>query len=983
MSVEHERVEKSRIKQAALRVILESLQLGRIKGLSADQLVEEGGMDRDLADEYEEYFREHGLLGEYDFENKVYEVHQPALEALVHHRDAGEQLEHWDELEKKARATYEEKILPWRDAFTSFTISPDLERYLIVEHPEEMEDFAENLQKLLIFGLPNANNSDYEITIDNTAGIDAESYKIRVGAQALASDKISETIVTLRERIAELPHWEPYQGPRISEPEPKQKPEEKPEEKTKEKEEKKEEDSVIPKEPEVPPKKIPEEKPQEEKQEAPQAKAEVGPLEADALRDFRSELLMFTRPVINALKDASLEEVIYLLNSDERKHELMLGPNQTQHLVDALRNSTRNAYVRGYHEEAGLKKKKGEAPSLKFGEVESYYNQARDFAGQCFQSKEIAALQEGKGHAVLDSEQWAQIDKKIFNEFVVEEHHSLFRARASEMPPREKNLLQHAWSAYTGLSRQRKLAISIGLGFAMTTGVGLAAGGAAALAYGGRRAARMAASMLTSHATNLGMAVFWKAKDKISSKKTFEYQVANLSAEQCVSRLNELTKTYRQIAEKEQVKQKRRRYINTALTLAAGLTVAAETSHAMTSDVEVPGHPPSGMASVTPEKPGRLPLMNYSEIHQTPPIAEVAQPGDSIWRLAERHLSLSEKNFDQLASAQKRNVIANLTQEIQKDPANFGLQPDHVLQPGDTIDFSHFDPDKLHGFVEHAQHLTQAQIENIDHNDKIINDWAHDHPGRPLTEADGEAGKILDNHHPEGTDQANLDVHDNQPDEYHDDAPPPPPYVETEPDSDGGITYYDLPHSEPFTAQPEFNGSTPVPLPENSVAHLPSIQQPEILLERVNPEIVGYDIGPTQWTILLRDAHVAAGDGHPFEHIIHEVQRGGVIDPDKAYSKLSSYIYEYPVARHYGPMSYEHYEAIENVRAKDFIKHIPDKDNGGVVKFSMGWRHKPVFVRPGVADMRLRDAMRHAGRINGNESVGRYIARNARVLNSR
>lgn len=123
---------------------------------------------------------------------------------------------------------------------------------------------------------------------------------------------------------------------------------------------------------------------------------------------------------------------------------------------------------------------------------------------------------------------------------------------------------------------------------------------------------------------------------------------------------------------------------------------------------------------------------------------ETAKPGDSVWRMAERQLSVNlGEEYQNLNEAQKTHLIDLVKDRIAENPAEFGLSDIDKIKPGQKIDFSSVLQEKpaVHDYIERAKALTEGEMENISRNNAALESWAGAHPGEELTSE--KVGEIL------------------------------------------------------------------------------------------------------------------------------------------------------------------------------------------------------------------------------------------------
>ena len=132
--------------------------------------------------------------------------------------------------------------------------------------------------------------------------------------------------------------------------------------------------------------------------------------------------------------------------------------------------------------------------------------------------------------------------------------------------------------------------------------------------------------------------------------------------------------------------------------------------------------------------------MESAPNEQTATIYKV-NPGDNLWNVLKGDLP----EIKELESGRQSNVIANIIEQINKDPENFGIRSGDVdkLTEGDSLDMKKIREiltdtkisvgDDEFGIIERAENLSEEQIAQIDMNDEKIAEWAAEHPGEALT----------------------------------------------------------------------------------------------------------------------------------------------------------------------------------------------------------------------------------------------------------
>ena len=123
---------------------------------------------------------------------------------------------------------------------------------------------------------------------------------------------------------------------------------------------------------------------------------------------------------------------------------------------------------------------------------------------------------------------------------------------------------------------------------------------------------------------------------------------------------------------------------------------------------------------------------------------EVAEKGDSVWKMAEEQLAKNYgEKFAELDGARKTYLIDAIKDKIAADPGKFGLENLDKIKVGQKIDFSSIFNNKagMDEIFRDASALKQAALDNIAENDKMLGDWAAAHPNEELTS--GKIDEIL------------------------------------------------------------------------------------------------------------------------------------------------------------------------------------------------------------------------------------------------
>ncbi len=122
------------------------------------------------------------------------------------------------------------------------------------------------------------------------------------------------------------------------------------------------------------------------------------------------------------------------------------------------------------------------------------------------------------------------------------------------------------------------------------------------------------------------------------------------------------------------------------------------------------------------------------------PFIEMAQPGDSVWRIAEHQLE-SQGYFKGLTgtaeeiAAKKTYLTDWVKDQVVNNRAKFGLTDPDKLAVGQKIDFSDIFKDKeaISKVMADVGRLSPAEIEHINYNNDLLSQWVKTHPGERLT----------------------------------------------------------------------------------------------------------------------------------------------------------------------------------------------------------------------------------------------------------
>ncbi len=132
---------------------------------------------------------------------------------------------------------------------------------------------------------------------------------------------------------------------------------------------------------------------------------------------------------------------------------------------------------------------------------------------------------------------------------------------------------------------------------------------------------------------------------------------------------------------------------------------------------------------------------------------ETIEKGGSVWRAAEDQLEKHfGKAFSDLNEGKQTYIIDALKDKIVADPEKYGLagitDPDQI-PVGAKIDFSELLKDEtgMEGIFGKAGVLSEAQVDNIIHNNEVLRTWVEEHPGERLSS--GKVEEILSGGAPE------------------------------------------------------------------------------------------------------------------------------------------------------------------------------------------------------------------------------------------
>ena len=499
----------------------------------------------------------------------------------------------------------------------------------------------------------------------------------------------------------------------------------------------------------------------------------------------------------------------------------------------------------------------------------------------------IARRDRGENFDSLSASAKASVNKGIFEKLIVDEEKKLAPVREANMEPREKKWREKAWSWYAKQPRWKKVALSIGVGTGIAAGSGAVAG-MGLLYYAGRRALSPLISAGAGAVATAGLEGWDKTFGKKHTVEAKSDALVNRQEGDISESLDDLRIEYDGILSDAADREKKRAYLKMAVAAAAGAGTSIGLGMAFGE------HVPTGAGSTDPH------LHAPTESHVASHIVEVKK-GDSLWRITGNELSKDEA-FRNLNQAQQTYVISSLTnQEIAQHVAGAG-SPDQLV-PDTHLDLSGIfnDKDHLVQVMDHAKHLTPAQMENILANNRAIAEWAHAHPHEALTGS--RVGDIIhDREHP-----APLQ------------APAEAPHlgvghgVDTPPE---GLSY----------AQIEAMGGS------KDMASMFPAESPHVVLA---PEGFGHEMAGWQGDIkgggqlfnnwdhlgamthqqaghFLAEAAQKVGDHHPASV--------NIMDLEAVRHQMHEYLVAYPQVHQFGIKNYDEWARIKDIPAKQFME---------------------------------------------------------------
>ena len=370
-----------------------------------------------------------------------------------------------------------------------------------------------------------------------------------------------------------------------------------------------------------------------------------------------------------------------------------------------------------------------------------------------------------------DSEKFVEFKKSlIFKGFIGREFDRLkkaeYDARSNKEKSRFRQLYEKVVRNYAKLPMGARWGIAAGLGAAVAFGTGAVAA-SALLGYAGFRYGRAALGSLSAvgagsiidgvkkiwlekygkeaREEKIGLVIEQEAKN-FNTAESFSYFLATQSAK----RNEELAKLNRRL------KQWKVGKMAAMIGAGGGIAFWAGSIDAFTNE--------TGVSRAIQERlgieEGKPPVIRPEEV---PPVKagpgvsepasipgqfiETAKPGDSVWRLAERHLE-EHGYFKGLTgspeeiAAKKTYLIDWVKDRIAENPEKFGLTDPDKLAVDQKIDFGEILIEDEKTFkiseaflreVESAEKLSASELAHINNNNELISQWVKNHPGERLT----------------------------------------------------------------------------------------------------------------------------------------------------------------------------------------------------------------------------------------------------------
>ena len=433
---------------------------------------------------------------------------------------------------------------------------------------------------------------------------------------------------------------------------------------------------------------------------------------------------------------------------------LVMQAEKKEQILDL--DTARNEYVKA-HKKYLENNKKNPGAVLQIGgdttvvaAARKVYDEALKAASEAERQKILA----GKYSAASEMPplERANVNKVLFEKFVVAEEKRLAELKVSGMPPKEESWYKRTWMQYASLPRWQKIAISTAIGTGVAAGAGAVAG-MGVLYYAGRRAI----SPLIAGAAGAGTTIGLEAWDKTFGKKqTKEYQIDALLQKRTndiLQSLDDMTLEYRDILEKQADREKKRMYLKIAVAALAGAGTsvgvglalehhiptggASAADHHVTTNIAKPegmhdvSHPadhPAGQESMAVPKPEAVAIPKIID-H---PAIEVKE-GDSLWRITAQELQ-KEDGFDTLNDAQKTWMISSVVDRAIEHKDVVGFSDADAIAIHTKLDLSSLlKGEDVHSLLEKAGHLSEEQQANILANNHTVAEWLHAHPHEQLT----------------------------------------------------------------------------------------------------------------------------------------------------------------------------------------------------------------------------------------------------------
>ncbi len=355
-------------------------------------------------------------------------------------------------------------------------------------------------------------------------------------------------------------------------------------------------------------------------------------------------------------------------------------------------------------------------------------------------------------------EKWEKISKQlVFEKFAIKEEERFSKEKQEALPAEDKGrfktLLSKAGQKWSKIPAPARWAISAAAGTAVAFGFGGVAApallGAVGFRYG--RAALGSLSAVGVKGLGDGLEKIWAKKwgREVREEKVKKSLVEQAEQVKNVEELTNLIMQKREERNKELARvakqQKYWRIGKMAAMIGAGAGVAYWAGHpeSFTGNADIidkiktfAGFKKAVVAGALETAP--KPAVGIPEVAPEKIISgvEVAEKGDSIWKMAARqlHNRFGEK-FDQLDAARKTYLIDAIKDEVAADPEQFGLKNVDILQVDQQVNFSSIFEDKanIEQVFANAKNLSPDQFINILRNNKAILEWTKAHPNAFLS----------------------------------------------------------------------------------------------------------------------------------------------------------------------------------------------------------------------------------------------------------